>query len=130
MSENKTITPESLIQTNKGEKFFSYSGVQTVTSAGTDMINIDNIGERDIEVFIELGNATNLGSDNMQFTVLMNELIIFQNLTNNIQTEYLSGYNELRLIISANSSLRINLNVNANSYPFTVAVTGNYLEMA
>mgnify|MGYP003643958236 CR=1 FL=1 len=129
MSENKTITPESLIQTNKGEKFFSYSGVQTIDSAGTDMINIDNIGERDIELFVEIGCATNLSSDNMQFTVLMNELIIFQNLTNQVHTETLSGYNELRLIISANSSLRINLSVNTNSYPFTVAVTGNYLEM-
>ena len=129
MSSQNIITPESLIQTQNGEKFYAYSGIKTVTSSGIDMINIANIGERDIELFLELSNAANLGTDNPVLIVYANEEIIFQEITNNTYMQYPQGYNELRLIIPANTSLRVHMTINANSYDYCVGLTGNYLSM-
>ena len=128
MSVQKTITPESLIQTRNGKKFFSYSGLKSVTSAGIDMLNIENVGDRDIECFLELANADNLGSDNPIIKIFMNEQIIFQDIANNTYQQYPQGYNEIRFIISAHSSLRVHMTINANTYNYNVMLTGNFLE--
>tara|TARA_R110000823_G_scaffold302940_1_gene424223 strand:- start:222 stop:614 length:393 start_codon:yes stop_codon:yes gene_type:complete len=129
MTSQNIVTPQSLIQTQNGKQFYIFSGEQTVTSVENFFINIDNIGERDIEIALEIANANNLGSDNLTTTVYINDIVVHRDLINNTYSQNLLGFNELRLIIPANTSLKVGLVVNANSYNYTIAGHGKYLSI-
>jgi len=47
-------TPQSLVQTTNGKRFYVFSGSINVSSE-TTMLDINNIGERDILLYLEVG---------------------------------------------------------------------------
>jgi len=121
-------TPKSLVQTMNGKRFYVFSGLITVTTAETAMIEIDNIGERDIFIKFELGIA-NLDGADTYLKVKSNGIIIYQNSIANTGTEYGSGYDEIKLILPANTSLDFTLQRSGSTDGYTVAGHGKYLSM-
>jgi len=120
-------TPNALVQTTNGKRFYVFSGEINVTTAETSMIDIDNIGERDIKLSLEIGCNT-FTSDNIEFKVYSNEIIIYNN-EHGASSSNLFGYNEFKVILPANTSLKVTLRMGANNYDMTVAAYGKYLSM-
>jgi hypothetical protein len=119
-------TPNALVQTTNGKRFYAFSGQITV-SGETTMLDIDNIGERDIRFNLEIGFDQQT-SNNPTLRVKSNGIIVYINESGATGGNYLLGYNELKLILPANTSLEITLE-NSGSQPATVAVYGKYLSM-
>jgi len=120
-------TPNALVQTTNGKRFYVYSGLVAVTSSETTMISIDNIGERDIFMGVEIGIQAYTGSDGL-LIVKSNGATIYNYAFDNIGGIG-GGWNEVKLILAANTSLEITLTMAAGSHNWTVACYGKYLSM-
>jgi len=121
-------TPNALVQTNNGKRFYVNSGVISVTTDETTMISINDIGERDIMIGILLGCGADNAS-NVTVKVKNNGTIIYDNDYANASSNYVYGFNPLNFIIPANTSLEITLESVSASLEWTVSAYGKYLSM-
>jgi len=126
MTESIT-TPNALVQTTNGKRFYVNSGEVDVTTDETSMIDISNIGERDIKLALEIGCST-FTSDNIEFKVYSNEILIYNN-EHGASSSNLFGYNEFKIILPANTALKVTLRMGATTVAMTVAGYGKYLSM-
>jgi len=130
MTDTNIVTPKALVQTTNGKRFYIYSGEKDVTNVETTMINVDNIGERDIKLHLKISSDSASGDD-LKFRLLINGIII--------QSEYFySGTpndfgqtSQLKYIIPANTSLKITLDNMSSATARSCNVTGygRYLSM-
>jgi len=127
MTESIT-TPNALVQTSNGKRFYVHSGVVNVTTADTTMISIDNIGERDIKISLEVGSLQEHGNDSY-VTFKVNGIIIFGDVTRNTAQDYGLGRDEYRFIIPANASLEVIMVLGGGATNWSVAGHGKYLSI-
>ena len=120
-------TPNALVQTSNGKRFYVNSGLITVADSEISLIEIDNIGERDIKIAFELGIAV-FTTDNLTIKVYVNDIVVYTNAFTET-TRAMTGYNELKLIIPANSSMKYTAVWNTSSYGTLVSAYGKYLSM-
>jgi len=120
-------TPNALVQTVNGKRFYVFSKLISVTTAETSLIDIDNIGERDIKIYITLGSSydTTLG----QFRVYSNGEVVYFQEVDNWHQSFQYGSNELRLILPGNTSLKITAELNGGDSLMLIAAHGKYLSM-
>jgi len=118
-------TPHALVQTTNGKRFYVFSAPINVTSSETTMIDIDNIGERDIKLHLEIGPATT-SSSVFTLKIKSNGSTIYNeaNADSAIRVQ-----NDYRFILPANTSLAVTLKSSSASVVWTVACYGKYLSM-
>jgi len=126
MTESIT-TPNALVQTTNGKRFYVNSGLVSVDNTETAVIDINNIGERDIRICINPILTTG-DADDMIMKVKNNNLIIYQSRFQTQRQEYISY--PIRFIIPANTSIEITwTNYDATSHDVGVSCYGEYLSM-
>jgi len=128
MTNPKIITPDTFVQTTNGKEFYFNSGEVTVDDSETTMIEIGRTGERDAMISFIFGCDT-VANDNPTIKVYIDDIMTFETQLNYTYTQYLTGINEMRLIIPANSKFKITLEMSANSYHYFVTGYGRYLSM-
>jgi len=120
-------TPQSLVQTQNGKRFYVFSGITTVDNTETAMIDIDNIGERDIKIALEVGN--DVGNDlYYEIRVKVNGITIHQN-RRWARERYGGGFDEIRTIIPANCSFVVTIQQESGSDDYTLMGHGRYLSL-
>jgi len=118
-------TPHALVQTNNGKRFYVNSGVVSVGNSETAVIDITNIGERDIRLNINPMNSTD-STDRMTLRVKNNDLTIYETL-------YLDRYDTgpatiLKFIIPSNTSLAVTFqNSDSTSHSVGVSCYGKFV---
>ena len=128
MSNPKIVTPDTFVQTTNGKEFYFNSGEITVTDSETTMIEIERIGERDAKLNFVFGCDT-IANDNPTIQIYIDDIKTFETQLNYTYTQYLTGVNEMRLIVPANSKLKITMKMSANSYHYFLTGYGRYLRM-
>lgn len=121
------VRPSSLQTTVNDRAFYIYSGLIDVDSSATTMISVNDIGRRDILLCLEVGCSETLSSNNPTFIVKSNGNVIFQNTANQVHAEDGIGLGGIKLILPANTSLEIVMQLNTGTHSFTVAGYGYYL---
>jgi len=120
-------TPNALVQTTNGKRFYVNSGIVSVDNTETSVVDIANIGERDIKLKLNPILTTN-DSDDMTMKVKNNGIIIYQTIydiqrSGRIQTP-------IKFIIPANTSLDITFtNADSTSHNVGVSCFGKFLSM-
>jgi len=124
------VTPQSLVQTTNGKRFYAYSGQIGVDNTQQwQMIDVDNIGERDILMKLEMGSAETTTVD-FTIRVLINSVVVYIDTINNAGEQSMAGYNELKFICPANASLAIEVISNStSSRTLTIMAHGKYLSI-
>jgi len=119
-------TPHALVQSTNGKKFYVNSGVVSVDSTETAVIDIDNIGERDILFYVTPMNGS-VTSDHLFLRVKSNGVTIFQVV---YQDRYDTGppY-EARFLLPANTSLAVTFEAQSGAQLVGVSCYGEYLSM-
>jgi len=118
-------TPNALVQTTNGKRFYVYSGIVNVDNTETSLVDINNIGERDIKLHIN-PCLTNDSSDEMTMKVKVNGIIIYQSIY--AATKAIEAPLPIILIIPANTSLDITFDASdASVHPVGVACHGKYI---
>ena len=121
-------TPNALVQTTNGKRFYVYSSTVTVTAAETEMIGIANIGERDIFLKFQVGclAASSIDTD---LKVYANDIVIYHNVILASAAEYINDVGRYEFIIPSNTKLQITLENTSgtSSFPWTVAGHGKYV---
>jgi len=126
MTESIT-TPTALVQTTNGKRFYVNSGIVSVADTETAVIDIANIGERDIKFSINPISADRTG-DHMTMKVKNNGLTIFQELFSQEST-HPQPY-VIHFIITANTSLSITFeNIDSTAHNVGASCYGRYLSM-
>lgn len=124
------VSPVRLQPTQNNRGFYAYSGLQNVDENETTLLSIADIGRRDIFIAFEVGSST-LSSDDIEMKIKVNgtDIYVSKNPSSYVGGNQ-SGFDEIRFIIPANTSLEFTMkNVTDNSsLPFYVAAYGNYLE--
>jgi len=128
MTDTIISTPNALVQTTNGKRFYVYSGVVSVPNSETALISIDNIGERDIKISFQLG-SDNQNTDEFDLLVKSNGIIIFNLEVGNTGQPYANGTGEYKFILPANSSLEVTLESSSANRNWTVTGHGKYLSM-
>lgn len=124
----QAVSAVALKSTQNNKAFSVYSGEIGVTSTETTMISINDIGKRDIILCLELG-AAEVTSVNFTVKVKSNGQIIYIDSINHVGEQSLSGYNELKIILHANTSLEVTLKSDSSSVRnMCVAGYGYYME--
>jgi len=120
-------TPNALVQTTNGKRFYVNSGMVSVIDSDTAVISIDNIGERDI-IFKMNPIVTSNSTDNMYLKVKNNSIVIYQSTFDTQRSVDVSS--PIHFIFAANTSLEV-LFANQTSSPRSVGVScyGKYLSM-
>ena len=126
----QAVSPVRLQKTENNKAFYAYSGLQDVDNSETTMLSIDDVGKRDIFIVFEVGSDS-LSSDDMRIKIKVNGTDVYVSKSPSAYVGgNLSGYNEIRMIIPANTSLEVTIQnvTDSSSHPFYVASYGNYLE--
>jgi len=124
MTESIT-TPNALVQTQSGKRFYINSGLVSVDNTETAVVDIANIGERDIRLNINPILTTESG-DNMTMKIKNNGLIIYQSIHDVQNTLSLGALR--KFIIPANTSLIITFtNVGGTSHDVGVSCYGKFV---
>jgi len=121
-------TPNALVQTTNGKRFYCYSGAIGVTATETEMITVDNIGERDIFLKFQVGSMA-ASSIDTNLRVYSNDIVIFQIAFSLSMVEYINDAGQLEFVLPSNSKLKITLENGSGSstIPWTVAGHGKYV---
>jgi len=120
-------TPHALVQTTNGKRFYVNSGIVSVDNTENSVIDIANIGERDIK-FILNPIVTSVTADQMTMKVKNNGLIIFQEVFSQ-EAHHPHAY-DIHFIIPSNTSLVITFtNIDSTSHDVGVSCYGKYLSM-
>jgi len=127
MTDTNIITPNALVQTSNGKRFYVNSGVIQVDDTETAVLDIDNIGERDILLTIN-PIVSSLVADKMVMNVKNNGFTIFQEMFS--QEGHHPNPYDVSFIIPANTSLAITFkNVDSTTHPVGASCYGQYLSM-
>jgi len=120
-------TPHALVQTTNGKRFYVNSGLVSVDNTETSLVDIANIGERDI-IFRVNPMVSADSSDDMTMKIKNNGFVIYQLLYTVQNTEYM--FTPISFIIPANTSIEITFkNADATSHLVGVSCYGRYLSM-
>jgi len=121
-------TPNALVQSTNGKRFYVYSSLVTVTATETEMIAIDNIGERDIFLKFQIGSLK-ASSIDTELRVYSNDVIIYQTVIGSSMVEYINDVGRYEFIIPSNTKLVISLEnaSGSDSTPWTVAGHGKFV---
>jgi len=121
-------TPHALVQTTNGKRFYVNSGLVSVDNNETSVIDIENIGERDIK--FKLNPILTAGDhDDMRMKVKNNGSIIYECVFTS-QYALNSGLQPLHFIFAANTSLQITFtNVDSSSHNVGVSCYGKFMSM-
>jgi len=123
-------TPNALVQTTNGKRFYCFSGNIGVPDSDTTMIDINNIGERDMKIAFEIGKA-NTSADDYALEIYTNDILVYETYLHYGSNSGVFGWNELKLVLPANTSLKVTL-VNRGSSTsrlMNIACYGKYLSM-
>jgi len=118
-------TPNALVQTTNGKRFYVNSGLVSVDDTETAVIDINNIGERDI--FFKVNPIVLItAGDIMDMKIKSNDVIIYEVLLQKDRTHNWA----VHFIIPANTSLKITFtNADSSSHSVGVSCYGKYLSM-
>jgi len=119
-------TPNALVQTTNGKRFYVFSGNVTVDTNETVLLDIDNIGERDIKILFELGNDYTAAAS-ILIKIKSNGVIVYS--TKGTDFNQLMRHADIRLILPANTSLTVTYELGGGSGAFNLAGHGKYLSM-
>jgi len=121
-------TPNALVQTTNGKRFYVYSGAIDITTTETEMIAVDNIGERDIFLKFQVGSM-GASSIDTNLRVYSNDIVIFQVAFSTSMIEYINDAGQLEFVLPLNSKLKITLEHGSGSstIAWTVAGHGKYV---
>lgn len=119
-----TVSAVRLNPTLNNKAFYIYSGEITVDTSDTTMISVNDIGKRDILLCLEVGAS--FTSNNRTTTIKSNGVTIYSD--ENAQGAQGNGFNEIKVILPANTSLEVLLKYDSSSKTCTVAGYGYYLE--
>jgi len=128
MTDTIISTPHALVQTTNGKRFYVFSGEQTIATGEVEVIDIDNIGERDIIFSMYVGSSA-FDSDNYHLKVKSNGVTVYRSFYDAVHQTFPTGYSKLKLLFPANTSLTITLQLSGGSHSMTVACYGKYLSM-
>jgi len=118
-------TPTALVQTQDGKRFYVNSGEIGVVNADKHVINIANIGERDI-IFKMNPFMDAVTTDNMYMKVKLNGVVIWDMVFDNQRSVDISS--AFNFIIPANTSLEILMaNQTSTSRNVGVSCYGKYI---
>ena len=126
-SATSAISSVELQTTQNNRAFYVYSGEVTVDTSETTMISVNDIGKRDILLCLEIG-FDNQTTNNPTVRVKSNGQTIYHNEAGATGGQYMTGYNEIKLILPANTSLEVTLELSSGSQPATIAGYGYYLD--
>jgi len=127
MTESIT-TPNALVQTTNGKRFYVNSGIVSVNNTETAVMDIDNIGERDIRLNLNPILTVSSG-DEMTMKIYNNGIVTFQCLFNKAG-DNLTLENVARFIFPSNTSLKITFqNADASVHSVGVSCYGKYLSI-
>jgi len=119
-------TPQALVQTTNGKRFYVYSGVTAVSSAETELIDVENIGERDILLSFRVGAQTNSGSTFL-LKIKSNDITVYQTILNIDDHVKPYGFDSYNQILPANSKLTITLTSSSATVNWTLSGHGQYV---
>jgi len=128
-SSTTTVSAVELKPTQNNKAFYVYSGEITVSTSAVTMISVNDIGKRDIILCLEVGFDSQT-TNNPTIIVKSNGATIYHNESGATGGAYMTGYNELKFILPANTSLEVTLELSSGSQPATVAGYGYFLERA
>jgi len=120
-------TPNALVQTVNGKRFYVFSGIVAVDNNEISMIDIDNIGERDIKIAFEIGGTTSTSHD-FVISVKSNGIIIYSKRF----TDQFTGLHDvpLKFTLPGNTSLQVTLEgVAETAYNWYLVGYGKYLSL-
>jgi len=122
-------TPNALVQTTNGKRFYVNSGIVSVNNTETAIVDIDNIGERDIKLKIN-PIISGGGGDDMKLKLKNNSIIIYSAYYKDGTTEGV-GTTPIHFIIPANTSLQITFQnvTDSDSQDVGVSCYGRYLSI-
>jgi len=120
-------TPNALVQTVNGKRFYVFSGIVSVDNSDVTMIDIDNIGERDIKISFEIGGTTSTSHD---FTIAIksNGIKIYEKRF----TDQFTGLHDvpLKFTLPGNTSLKVTLTgASSGPYNWYLVGYGKYLSL-
>ena len=124
------VSPVRLQKTQNNKAFYAYSGLQIVDENETTMLSIADIGKRDIFIVFEVGSDS-LSGDDIRIKIKVNGEDVYVSKSPSAYVGgNMSGYNEIRMIMPANTSLEFTIEnvTDTSTHPFYVAAYGNYLE--
>jgi beta-lactamase superfamily II metal-dependent hydrolase len=125
-----SISPVSAVRLNptlNNRAFYVFSGDVAVDGDETTMISIGDIGKRDILLCLELGSPTSTSADYI-IRVKSNGEQIMSGYYNASYQPSPYGYDELKLILPANTSLEVTLQGSSGTTTWNVAGYGYYME--
>ena len=118
-------TPNALVQTNNGKRFYLNSGLISADNTETTIIDIDNIGERDIRLNLN-PILTTASGDEMTMKIYSNGIITYQCVYNEQQSPNSNIIS--RFIFASNTSLKITFtNADASSHNVGVSCYGKFV---
>jgi len=123
-------TPNALVQTTNGKRFYFYTGEIAVPNVETTMLSVPNIGERDIWLALEQGSALAV-TDDMVLKVKSNGLLVMAYYIDQTKQTNNYGFDEIRMILPANTSLVITMTNVSSSTGRNMLISGygKYLSM-
>jgi len=119
-------TPHALVQTTNGKRFYVYSGEVSVPNSPTNMISIDNIGERDILFIFEIGCKDGSAED-FDLIVKINGIIVLTGYVSDTRQYFNSDNYGIKIIVPANTSLDILMTSMNATMTWTCAGHGKYI---
>jgi len=118
-------TPNALVQTNNGKRFYVNSGIVSVASSEITLVDIANVGERDLFFSINV-ILTSAGSDNMTMKLKNNGIVIYQSVYNT--QDAMNMVAPLNFIIPSNTSIIITFqNQDGSSHDVGVSCYGKFV---
>ena len=121
------VSAVRLSPTQNNKSFYCYSGEITVDTSETTMISVNDIGKRDIFIAFEIACADASGIST-QVKVKSNGTIIQHIAGEPLNRGISLGFDELRFILPANTSIEVTIQQASGSDIWTVAAYGTYLE--
>ena len=126
-SAGTAISAVRLNPTQNNKAFYVYSGEISVDASEVTMISVNDIGPRDIFLALEVmcSTATDKAAT---MKVKVNGQIALSSYSFRIDNIQAYGFDEIRMIIPANTSLEVTIEMSSGSATWTVAGYGNFIE--
>jgi len=120
-------TPHALVQTTNGKRFYAFSGEIAISNVETDMIAVDNVGERDFKLHLEFGHLLPTSVD-VVARIRINGTVVWSFTW--ADTGYGGGGMwHSDFIIPANVALIVSLQSGSGTPTWVIAGSGKYLSM-
>ena len=123
MSQTNISTPQALVQTANGKQFYVFSDPISVDTSEITLLDIDNIGSRDIFISFEFGNDETADQSGT-IRIKSDGNTVLQRIS---RQYYAQNWNVRGIIIPRNSSLTVTAQQSTNTSNWTVVCFGKYL---